>query len=124
MREQVREPRDADRNGGLTGGETATICTQTEITPNSANAPTICIIMRLKRFHKHFDEKGEPNERRTPALLREQDYDRWLDASAEEAPGFFTTFGSDDLQAHAAPIVPVPKLDPHPRPVQRDLLLG
>lgn len=30
----------------------------------------------LARFHKHFDDKGEPNERRTPALLREEDYDR------------------------------------------------
>jgi putative SOS response-associated peptidase YedK len=57
----------------------------------------------LKRFHKHFDEKGEPNERRTPALLREDHYDRWLNGSAAEAPSFFSTFGSDDLHANAAP---------------------
>ena len=63
----------------------------------------------LKRFHKHFDEKGEPNERRTPALLREEDYDHWLEASLEAAPGFFNTFGSDDLQAHASPVVPPPR---------------
>lgn len=39
---------------------------------------------------------------RTPArraLLREADCDRWLDASVDDAPGFFTTFGSGDLQA-------------------------
>ena len=48
----------------------------------------------LKRVHKHFDEKGEPNERRTPALLREKDYDRWLAASVAEAPGFFNTSGA------------------------------
>ena len=57
----------------------------------------------LKRFHKHFDDKGEPNERRTPALLREEDYDRWLTTSVEEAPAFFSTFSSDDLQASSAP---------------------
>ena len=60
----------------------------------------------LKRFHKHFDEKGEPNQRRTPALLREEDYDRWLNASVAQAPGFLNTFGSDDLQANAEPVVP------------------
>jgi hypothetical protein len=69
----------------------------------------------LKRFHKHFDEKGEPNERRTPALLREEDYDRWLDASPADAPAFFNTFGSDDLQARASPAIPPkPKAGPPP----------
>lgn len=63
----------------------------------------------LGRFHKHFDEKGEPNERRTPVLLREDDYDRWLDASLEDAPSFFSTFGSDDLQAHPSPAASRPK---------------
>ena len=81
----------------------------------------------LKRFHKHFDEKGEPNERRTPALLREEDYDRWLDSSVAEAPGFFNTFGSDDLQAHASPAIPPrPKAGPpddrRAEPAQRELL--
>lgn len=71
-----------------------------------ASAPPL-----LARFDKHFDEKSEPNKRRTPAL-REEDYDRCLDASVDEAPGFFTTFGSDDLQAHAAPIVPIRKGNP------------
>jgi len=81
----------------------------------------------LKRFHKHFDEKGEPNERRTPALLREEDYDRWLDASVADAPGFFNTFGSDDLQAHASPAIPArpkagPSSDQRKEPLQRELL--
>ena len=74
----------------------------------------------LKRFHKHFDEKGEPNERRTPVLLREEDYGRWLNASVEEAPALFTTFGSDDLQAHPAPIERVPAAVPA-GPPQRNL---
>ena len=78
----------------------------------------------LNRFHKHFDGKGEPNERRTPALLREEDYDRWLAAPVDEAHGFFATFGSDDLQAHVAPIVPVRKGNPVLQPVQLDLLTG
>lgn len=72
----------------------------------------------LSRFHKHFDEKGEPNERRTPALLREDDYDRWLAASLDEAPSFFTTFGGDDLQAYAAPLVP-PRPSAGPPEVRR-----
>ncbi len=76
----------------------------------------------LKRFHKHFDEKGEPNERRTPALLREDDYDHWLNASLEEAPGFFTTFGSDDLQAHAAPVTPTRPAPSVPQPHQSELI--
>ena len=74
----------------------------------------------LQRFHKHVDEHGEPNEKRTPALLREEDYDRWLNASLEEAPGFFTTFGSDDLQARPSPVVPV---RPQQRPAQAELEL-
>lgn len=44
----------------------------------------------LRRFHKHFDDKGEPNERRTPALLDEDDYDWWLGASVDDAPSFST----------------------------------
>lgn len=60
----------------------------------------------LKRFHKHVDENGEPNERRTPALLREEDYDRWLNVSIDDAPSFFSTFGSEDLKAYAAPPPP------------------
>lgn len=81
----------------------------------------------LKRFHKHFDEKGEPNERRTPALLREEDYNRWLNVSLAEAPGFFNTFGSDDLQAHASPAIPArpkagPASKPRDEPLQRELL--
>lgn len=78
----------------------------------------------LKRFHKHIDENGEPNERRTPALLREEGHDRGLDASVDEAPSFFTTFGSDDLQAAAAPATPprpAPSV-PHPHSQQKLLL--
>ena len=78
----------------------------------------------LKRFHKHFDENGEPNERRTPALLREEDYDRWLNATPQEAPAFLTTFGSEDLQAAASPVKskrPPPSV---PRPRQQQLMLG
>ena len=78
----------------------------------------------LKRFHKHFDEKGEPNERRTPALLREEDYDRWLSTPIEEAPSFFNTFGSDDLQAQPAPAQRPAKPATAPAPVQGDLLAG
>ena len=74
----------------------------------------------LNRFHKHFDDNGEPNERRTPALLREEDYDRWLHATLEEAPSFFNTFGSDDLEARPVPVIPEPP-DPS-TPAQLDLL--
>ena len=77
----------------------------------------------LKRFHKHFDEKGMPNERRTPALLREADYDRWLDAPLEHASGFLTTFGTDDLQATAAPLKPTGPVSPAPPGNQRELIL-
>ena len=74
----------------------------------------------LKRFHKHFDGNGESNERWTPALLREEDYDRWLDASLDEAPSFLATLGSNDLQAAAAPATPLRAGSlPHPsRPHQ------
>ena len=71
----------------------------------------------LKRFHKHVDEKGEPNERRKPVLLRE-DYDRWLEALVGEAPSFFTTFVSDGLHAHPAPLEPVSKPKNIPEPEQ------
>ena len=62
----------------------------------------------LRRFHRHHTAKGEPNEKRTPALVREADYDAWLDASLDEAPRFFKTFAADELEAHAEPIARPP----------------
>lgn len=73
----------------------------------------------LRRFHRHTTAKGEPNEKRTPALVREAEYDAWLGASIDEAPRFFKTFAADELQAHAAPIAR-PSAD-GPTTVQLDL---
>jgi hypothetical protein len=58
----------------------------------------------LRRFHRHQTAKGEAVEKRTPALVHESEYDAWLHASIDEAPGFFKTFAADELEAHAAPI--------------------
>ena len=57
----------------------------------------------LNRFGQRTNDKGEPTEKRTPALLAEEDFDDWLDASAGRAPIYFGTFGKDDLEADPAP---------------------
>lgn len=57
----------------------------------------------LARFHRPRNDKGEPNEKRTPVLLTEEDYDAWLDTSPGRAPIYFGTFGKDDLEAEPAP---------------------
>lgn len=58
----------------------------------------------LSRFHRSLNEKGEPNEKRTPALLAEEDFDDWLDTPPGRAPIYFGTFGKDDLEAEPAPL--------------------
>jgi putative SOS response-associated peptidase YedK len=57
----------------------------------------------LNRFDRRLNDKGEPNEKRTPVLLAEEDFDAWLDASTGRAPIYFGTFGKDDLEADPAP---------------------
>ena len=56
----------------------------------------------LQRFHKPFNEAGQPNEKRTIALLREADFDVWLGTSPAEAPRFYGTFEVQELVAGPA----------------------
>ncbi len=57
----------------------------------------------LSRFHRSLNDKGEPQEKRTPVLLAEEDFDAWLDTTPGRAPIYFGTFGKDDLEAEPAP---------------------
>ncbi len=57
----------------------------------------------LARFQRSTNDKGEPNEKRTPVLLAEEDFDAWLDTPPGRAPVYFGTFGKDDLEAEPAP---------------------
>jgi putative SOS response-associated peptidase YedK len=56
----------------------------------------------LSRFYRPLNERGEPNEKRTPVLLAEEDFDAWLDTNAGRAPYYFGTFGKDDLRTEPA----------------------
>ena len=56
----------------------------------------------LQRFHKPFNEAGQPNEKRTIALLRASDFDTWLATSPAEAPRFFGTLEANELVAGPA----------------------
>ena len=58
----------------------------------------------LARFQRSLNDKGEPNEKRTPVLLAEEDFDAWLDTPPGRAPVYFGTFGKDDLEAEPAPV--------------------
>jgi putative SOS response-associated peptidase YedK len=60
----------------------------------------------LSRFHRAHNDKGEPQEKRTPVLLAEEDFDAWLDTTPGRAPMYFGTFGKDDLEAEPAPSNP------------------
>ena len=57
----------------------------------------------LSRFNRATNDKGEPQEKRTPVLLAEEDFDAWLDTTPGRAPMYFGTFGKDDLEAEPAP---------------------
>jgi putative SOS response-associated peptidase YedK len=57
----------------------------------------------LSRFHRAVNDKGEAQEKRTPVLLAEEDFDAWLDTTPDRAPIYFGTFGKDDLEAEPAP---------------------
>ena len=57
----------------------------------------------LSRFHRASNDKGEAQEKRTPVLLAEEDFDAWLDTTPGRAPIYFGTFGKDDLEAEPAP---------------------
>lgn len=57
----------------------------------------------LSRFHRATNDKGEEQEKRTPVLLAEEDFDAWLDTTPGRAPMYFGTFGKDDLEAEPAP---------------------
>ncbi|MBC7699676.1 SOS response-associated peptidase family protein [Aquabacterium sp.] len=63
----------------------------------------------LHRFHRPFDNQGNPEEKRTVALLREAQFDAWLDTSPSKAPDFFHTFPAEDLVAAPFPEPPRPK---------------
>ena len=60
----------------------------------------------LSRFHRATNDKGEPQEKRTPVLLAEEDFDAWLDTTPGRAPMYFGTFSKDDLEAEPAPSNP------------------
>jgi putative SOS response-associated peptidase YedK len=66
----------------------------------------------LSAFHKPFDDNGEPNEKRTVVLLRESQYDEWLNADAEAMPSLLGTFDASELVAAPAPLPPRPKKPP------------
>jgi putative SOS response-associated peptidase YedK len=57
----------------------------------------------LSRFHRPTNDKGEAQEKRTPVLLAEEDFDEWLDTTPGRAPMYFGTFSKDDLEAEPAP---------------------
>ena len=57
----------------------------------------------LSRFYRPLNERGEANEKRTPVLLAEEDFDAWLDTPPGRAPYYFGTFSRDDLKAEPAP---------------------
>jgi len=57
----------------------------------------------LSRFHRPVNDKGEAQEKRTPVLLAEEDFDEWLDTTPARAPMYFGTFSKDDLEAEPAP---------------------
>ncbi len=61
----------------------------------------------MRRFHRPGDEK------RMPVIIRPDDYDRWLNASTEEAFRMCQQYPADLMQAAAAPKPPArPKLPP------------
>ena len=60
----------------------------------------------LSRFNRATNDKGEPQEKRTPVLLAEEDFDAWLDTTPGRAPMYFGTFSKDDLEAEPAPSNP------------------
>lgn len=58
----------------------------------------------LSRFYRPLTERGEKNEKRTPVLLAEEDFDEWLGTTPGRAAYYFGTFGKDDLNAEPAPV--------------------
>ena len=60
----------------------------------------------LSRFNRAANDKGEPQEKRTPVLLAEEDFDAWLDTTPGRAAMYFGTFSKDDLEAEPAPSNP------------------
>jgi len=60
----------------------------------------------LSRFNRATNDKGEPQEKRTPVLLAEEDFDAWLDTTPGRAAMYFGTFSKDDLEAEPAPSNP------------------
>ncbi|MDQ6628800.1 MAG: SOS response-associated peptidase [Pseudomonadota bacterium] len=68
----------------------------------------------LSRFHRTHNDKAEPSEKRTPALLAEEDFDDWLDTSPSRAPIYFGTFSKDDLEAEPAPATASRRMPLHP----------
>ncbi|HEY8706639.1 MAG TPA: SOS response-associated peptidase family protein [Burkholderiaceae bacterium] len=61
----------------------------------------------LRRFHKPLNPDGSPKEKRTVVLLRPEQFEGWLNTSAERAADFFGTFAADELVAEPAAAVPV-----------------
>ncbi|MBN8504908.1 MAG: SOS response-associated peptidase family protein [Burkholderiales bacterium] len=80
------------------GSDRAEVISFTMITLNCDEHPL------LKRFHRWYDEKGNPEEKRTPVLLTEQEVDTWLQGDDAEAKALFKTWPAEELHAEAAPI--------------------
>ena len=64
----------------------------------------------MRNFHKPEDEK------RMVVILREEDYDAWLKAPAEQSMDFMRQYPAELLQAEAAPRPPRPKKGVPPQP--------
>lgn len=76
----------------------------------------------LKRFHRWFDDKGDPEEKRTPVLLREGEIGPWLSGDADSARALCKTWPDEDLIAAPAPLARAPsKANKSKDAPQRDL---
>ena len=61
----------------------------------------------LGRFHRWFDKEGKREEKRTPVLLYEHEYDDWLATAPEEVEATFSKLlPENELHAEPAPLVP------------------
>ncbi|MDN7790420.1 SOS response-associated peptidase family protein [Burkholderia contaminans] len=74
------------------------IYSMTMITVNADTHPL------LNQFHRYFDKKGEPEEKRSLVIIRPDDYDAWFSVKdPEEAHQFFSLLPADELHAEPAP---------------------
>lgn len=75
----------------------------------------------LKRFHKWFDAKGDPEEKRTPVLLRDDEVGAWLSGDTDTARALCKSWPEEELVAAPAPLPRAPAKVAKPKPSQEDL---